>query len=94
MAGDFGTQFMPQMSICHYDGGWSEEQLVSSDSLSIHPAAHVLHYASTCFEGMKAFRQADGSVAIFRMDKNIARASIRAVVCCACRIWISISWRE
>lgn len=73
MAGDFGTRFMPQMSICHYDGGWGEEQLVSSDSLSIHPAAHVLHYASTCFEGMKAFRQADGRVAIFRMDKNIAR---------------------
>jgi len=73
MAGDFGTQFMPQMSICHFDGGWSKEQFVSSDQLSIHPAAHVLHYASTCFEGMKAFRQTDGSVAIFRMDKNIAR---------------------
>jgi len=73
MAGDFGTRFLPQMAISHFDNGWSKEQMVSSDSLSIHPAAHVLHYASTCFEGLKAFRQADGGVAIFRMEKNIAR---------------------
>jgi len=73
MAGDFGTRFLPQMALSHYDNGWSKEQMVSSDSLSIHPAAHVLHYASTCFEGLKAFRQVDGEVAIFRMEKNIAR---------------------
>ncbi len=73
MAGEFGTQFMPLMSICHFDGSWSKEELVSSDSLSLHPGAHVLHYASTCFEGLKAFRQTDGSVAIFRMEKNIER---------------------
>lgn len=73
MAGEFGTRFMPRMSIAHYNEGWSAEQVVTSDSLPMHPAAHVLHYASTCFEGLKAFRQSDGSVAIFRMDRNIAR---------------------
>ena len=73
MAGEFGTRFLPRMSISHYENGWSEEQLVDSDSLSIHPGAHVLHYASTCFEGLKAFRQADGGVAIFRLDQNVAR---------------------
>lgn len=73
MAGAFGTQFLPTMAICHYQGGWSKEQMVASDSLTLHPGAHVLHYASTCFEGLKAFRQADGGVAIFRMDRNIAR---------------------
>ncbi len=73
MAGDFGTRFLPQMAICHYQEGWSHEEMVASDSLTLHPGAHVLHYASTCFEGLKAFRQADGGVAIFRMDKNIAR---------------------
>lgn len=73
MAGDFGTRFLPQMAICHYDGGWGHEHMVASDSLLLHPGAHVLHYASTCFEGLKAFRQDDGSVAVFRMDKNIAR---------------------
>ena len=73
MAGDFGTRFLPQMAISHFDNGWCKEQMVPSDSLTLHPGAHVFHYASTCFEGLKAFRQADGGVAIFRMDKNIAR---------------------
>lgn len=73
MAGEFGTQFLPKMAICHYDGSWSREEMVSSDSLTLHPGAHVLHYASTCFEGLKAFRQQDGRVAIFRMDRNIDR---------------------
>jgi len=73
MAGDFGTSFMPQMTISEYDNGWSEMQTVNADSISVHPGAHVLHYASTCFEGLKAFLHKDGSVKIFRMDKNIER---------------------
>lgn len=73
MAGEFGTRFMDKMAICHFQDGWGDEQVVPSDSLTLHPGAHVLHYASTCFEGLKAFRQVDGSVAIFRMDKNLAR---------------------
>jgi branched-chain amino acid aminotransferase len=64
---------MDQMMLCHYEQGWGPAQLVASDSLTLHPGAHVLHYASTCFEGLKAFRQADGGVAIFRIDRNVAR---------------------
>jgi len=73
MALDFGTQFMPEMTVSTFDGGWSPIKLQASDSISMHPGAHVLHYASTCFEGLKAFRHDDGSVKIFRMDKNVAR---------------------
>ncbi|MDP6189942.1 MAG: branched-chain amino acid aminotransferase, partial [Gammaproteobacteria bacterium] len=40
---------------------------------NLHPAAHVLHYSSTCFEGLKAFRHPDDSVKVFRMDQNIKR---------------------
>ena len=70
----FGTVFMPEMAITWFDGNsWSEAEVVSSDSLQLHPGAHVLHYSSTCFEGLKAFRHEDGSVKIFRMDKNIDR---------------------
>lgn len=70
----FGTVFMPQMSLAEFkDKHWNYKHLVSSDSLQLHPGAHVLHYASTCFEGLKAFKHGDGSVHIFRMDKNIAR---------------------
>ena len=70
----FGTVFMPEMALAQFDGSdWSAPKIVPSDSLTLHPGAHVLHYSSTCFEGLKAFRHADGSVNIFRMDRNIAR---------------------
>lgn len=70
----FGSVFMPEMALTEFDGEkWGEHKLVPLDSLRLHPGAHVLHYASTCFEGLKAFRHPDGSVKIFRMDANIAR---------------------
>lgn len=73
MAGDFGTRFMPQMTMSVFDQSWGEMQIVDSNSISLHPGAHVFHYASTCFEGLKAFQHKDGSVKIFRMDKNLER---------------------
>lgn len=70
----FGTVFLPEMAISWFDGTkWGPTEVVPSDSLTLHPGAHVLHYSSTCFEGLKAFRHADGSVKIFRMDRNIER---------------------
>ncbi|MEH6578334.1 MAG: branched-chain amino acid aminotransferase [Amphritea sp.] len=70
----FGTVFMPEMAISWFDGtSWSKTEIVASDSIQLHPGAHVLHYSSTCFEGLKAFRHADGSIKIFRMDRNIER---------------------
>lgn len=70
----FGTVFMPEMTISWFDGAtWSQAEIVPCDSLNLHPGAHVLHYSSTCFEGLKAFRQPDHSIKVFRMDKNIAR---------------------
>lgn len=74
MASAFGTVFMPEMAITWFDGSnWSQPEMVSSNSLTLHPGAHVLHYSSTCFEGLKAFRHADGSIKIFRMEQNIQR---------------------
>lgn len=65
---------MPEMALARFENdAWSATEFVASDSLTLHPGAHVLHYASTCFEGLKAFRHADGSVNIFRMDANIRR---------------------
>jgi len=63
MAGDFGTQFMPQMTISTYDNGWGDMQTVDADQISLHPGAHVFHYASTCFEGLKASLSACDKVA-------------------------------
>ncbi len=70
----FGTVFMPKMALAKYENNaWSDASIVSSDKLEFHPGAHVLHYSSTCFEGLKAFKHEDGSVNIFRMDANIQR---------------------
>ncbi|MDC0948179.1 branched-chain amino acid aminotransferase [Gammaproteobacteria bacterium] len=70
----FGTVFAPTMSLARYDGeAWSAVEIVASDRLELHPAAHVLHYASTCFEGLKAYRHPDGSVAVFRLNDHIKR---------------------
>ena len=70
----FGTVFMPKMALTTFENNqWSQPQMVAADSIQLHPGAHVLHYSSTCFEGLKAFRHDDGSVHIFRMDQNVKR---------------------
>jgi branched-chain amino acid aminotransferase len=62
------------MAVASFQGGkWSAADLKPVGPLELSPAAHVLHYASTCFEGFKAFRRADGSVHVFRMDRHIER---------------------
>ncbi|HSG51192.1 MAG TPA: branched-chain amino acid aminotransferase [Rheinheimera sp.] len=70
----FGTVFTPEMIISRFsNNGWSQPEIVATDSISLHPGAHVLHYSSTCFEGLKAFRHEDGGIYTFRMDRNVAR---------------------
>jgi branched-chain amino acid aminotransferase len=70
----FGTVLTDKMSIATYQGGaWSADQVVPMAPIPMHPGAHVIHYASTCFEGFKAYRWADGSIHVFRMDRHIER---------------------
>jgi len=70
----FGTVLADQMAIATYhDGKWGPHAIRPTAPIEIHPAAHVLHYSSSCFEGFKAYRWADGSIHVFRMDKHIDR---------------------
>ncbi len=70
----FGTVLVSHMAVATYrDGRWGGSELKPVAPLELSPAAHVLHYASTCFEGFKAFRHADGSVHVFRMQQHIER---------------------
>ncbi len=70
----FGTVLAPVMAVATWrDGKWSSHELKKTGPIELSPAAHVLHYASSCFEGFKAYRWADGSINIFRMDRHIAR---------------------
>ncbi len=70
----FGTVLTSDMATVRYrDGRWGEFTVGPVAPVELSPAAHVLHYASSCFEGFKAFRRADGSVHLFRMDRHIQR---------------------
>lgn len=55
------------------DGKWDEGTLSTDETIVMHESAGVLQYAQTCFEGMKAYRTADGKVVCFRPDLNAKR---------------------
>ncbi len=79
----FGTSFADTMAWATYDAdGWSPLAFRPVEPLALHPGAHVLHYASTCFEGLKAYRHADGSVYVFRLDSHVARMRESARLLC------------
>jgi branched-chain amino acid aminotransferase len=70
----FGTLLTSHMAVAAYrEGRWGEAEIKPVAPIELSPAAHVLHYASTCFEGFKAFRHADSSIYVFRMDRHIQR---------------------
>ena len=70
----FGSVFTDLMAVATYqDGAWSAFELTPMSALSLHPGAHALHYCSSCFEGFKAYRRADGGIHVFRMDRHIER---------------------
>lgn len=70
----FGTQFCENFATARYeDGAWHDYKIEPLAPLSLHPAAHVFHYASTCFEGFKAYRWADGKARIFRLHDHVRR---------------------
>jgi branched-chain amino acid aminotransferase len=53
--------------------GWSAPELKPYGPLSLMPTASVLHYATECFEGLKAYRGFDGKLRLFRPDRNCER---------------------
>ncbi len=70
----FGSILTDVMAVANYkDGHWGAHSLRAVGPIEIHPAAHALHYGSECFEGFKAYKWADGSVHVFRMDRHIER---------------------
>ncbi|WP_020495262.1 branched-chain amino acid aminotransferase [Sciscionella marina] len=70
----FGKYMTDHMvSIGYADGGWGEPQVRPYQPLSLDPATTVLHYGQAIFEGLKAYRQTDGSIATFRPHSNASR---------------------
>ena len=57
--------------LAHYrDGAWSDIELTETFSFTIEPFMQGLHYAISCFEGLKAFHQKDGSIIMFRRRRT------------------------
>jgi len=71
----FGRIFTDHMVTVRYaDGkGWYDARVEARQPIMLDPASAVLHYAQEIFEGLKAYRMADGGVAMFRPEANAAR---------------------
>ncbi len=76
----FGTAFSDHMVSVLYDEGkgWHSAEVVPYGPIPLDPAAAVLHYAQEIFEGLKAYRLADGGIALFRPEANAARFNASA----------------
>ncbi len=89
-ASPFGTVFGETMAVARWERGhWSTPALSAVAPIAMHPAAHVLHYGSACFEGLKAHRGADGVVRIFRLDRHVERLRASAE-----RLWLPVPSAE
>jgi branched-chain amino acid aminotransferase len=77
----FGRVFTDHMVTIRWtkDRGWHDAQVRAREPISLDPAAAVLHYGQEIFEGLKAYRLSDGSIALFRADQNARRFRASAV---------------
>jgi len=79
----FGRVFSDHMFVMDFvDGKWQEPVIEPFKDLRMSPASLVLHYGQSIFEGMKAFRNKDGDVTLFRPEMNIERMNRSAERMC------------
>ncbi len=71
----FGKVFTDHMLLVDWSAekGWYDARIVPFQNVSLHPASTVLHYGAEIFEGLKAYRRADGGVQLFRPMENVKR---------------------
>ena len=71
----FGVHFTDHMAVATWraESGWGEDAVVPYGPFQLDPSSAVLHYAQEVFEGLKAYRHGDGSIWLFRPERNAAR---------------------
>lgn len=70
----FGKTFTDHMFVADYEGGeWKNLRIQPYGEIGLSPAISALHYGQAFFEGLKAYKHADGKVSVFRPDKNATR---------------------
>ena len=73
----FGKHFTDHMFVMEYsvEKGWHDPQIMPYGPFSIDPSCMVLHYGQAIFEGLKAYRNADGSIFLYRPHNNMNRVN-------------------
>lgn len=70
----FGTTFTDHMVVCEYENGkWGDVRVMPYGPFPFTPAMMGVNYGQACFEGMKAYKDKDGDVFLFRPEKNFER---------------------
>lgn len=70
----FGKNFTDHMFICEYkDGKWQQPRVVPYQPITLDPSAKVFHYGQAVFEGMKAYKDANDDIFLFRPEENFNR---------------------
>ncbi len=71
----FGRYFGDHMAVATWteESGWADDRIVPYGSFMLNPGSAIYHYGQEVFEGLKAYRRADGSVWLFRPEANAAR---------------------
>ncbi|WP_179345638.1 branched-chain amino acid aminotransferase [Winogradskyella ursingii] len=71
---NFGRVFTDHMFVCDYkDGKWQTPTIKPYGPMTIEPSARVFHYGQAVFEGMKAYKDDDGNIFLFRPEANLER---------------------
>ncbi len=76
---EFGRVFSDHMFVCDYENGkWQTPKIVPYQSIELEPSSKIFHYGQSIFEGMKAYRDSENSVFLFRPTDNAKRMNISA----------------
>ena len=75
----FGSEFTDHMLVCDYkDGKWSAPKIMPYQPISLDPSAKIFHYGQSIFEGMKAYKDDNNAIWLFRPLDNCKRLNISA----------------
>ena len=84
----FGKEFSDHMFVMDYDpdNGWHDARIIPYQPFQMDPATVVFHYAQEIFEGLKAYRTAEGKIQLFRPDCKTPSAAMTPLTVCVCPI--------
>lgn len=80
----FGKFFSDHMFVMNYEAGkgWYDPRIIPYGPFEMDPSSMVFHYAQEIFEGLKAYRTADGHIQLFRPEENFKRMNVSAERLC------------